>query len=159
MLKNEVKHEDAIQFMLGGKAWVNVYNSLTNNQRRFFIKAYIKPKDSINPVDGFKVLGCPVGSQEKIFLGSIINGTFIMAKDLTIEEHKKYAGNFNWIWKNLSMKNLSDEMHILHLGTCSVCGRPLEDAASLAIGIGPICLKRIHKIRDKKLLEIQLNQK
>lgn len=156
MLKNEIKHEDAIQYMLGGKAWINVFNSLTENQRRFFIKAYDPKKSHI--LDGYRVLGCPIGSQNKIFLGSIINDTFIMAKDLTIEEHKKFAGNFNWIWKNLLLKNLEPNIHILHLGNCSVCGRPLEDAESLAIGIGPVCLKRVHKIRDEKQLQKQLNQ-
>jgi hypothetical protein len=156
MLKNEIEHKNAIQFMLGGKAWVNIFNSETQNQRRFFIKAYDPKRTHI--LDGYRVLGCPIGSREKIFLGSIIAGTFIMAKDLTIEEHKKYAGNFNWVWKNLKVDNLSNEMHILHIGSCSVCGRPLEDAESLAVGIGPICLKRIHKIRDQKQLQHQLNQ-
>jgi uncharacterized protein DUF6011 len=155
MLKNEIAHDQAIEFMLGGKAWVNIFNSVTENQRRFFIKAYDPKKSTL---DGYRVLGCPTASRERIFLGSIINGTFIMAKDLTIEEDKKFAGNFNWIWKNLLMKNLEPNIHILHLGSCSVCGRPLEDAESLAIGIGPICLKRIHKIRDQKQLQIQLNQ-
>lgn len=28
-------------------------------------------------------------------------------------------------------------------GTCAVCGRPLEDAQSLARGIGPVCAKRV----------------
>lgn len=39
--------------------------------------------------------------------------------------------------------NIPEEVQVLHHGKCSVCGRPLSDAESLAWGVGPTCRQRI----------------
>ncbi|MNL91286.1 hypothetical protein D3C81_10170 [compost metagenome] len=41
---------------------------------------------------------------------------------------------------------LPNQIVVLHLGTCSRCGRKLEDAESIARGMGPICLKKTRDI-------------
>src|SRR5579872_2019540 len=143
-MKNEIKHENAIRYMLGGKAYVNIHNESTNNQRRFFILAVNNEGHTRTEVrnfilDHYKVFCCPIGEKKKIFVGFIKDGIFTMTR----LQHEEFAKNFNWIWKHLNERDLTSDIHILHLGSCSVCGRPLIDAPSLEIGIGPICLKRI----------------
>ncbi len=36
-------------------------------------------------------------------------------------------------------EKLDEQMDVMHLGNCLVCGRPLTDAESIKHGIGPVC--------------------
>jgi hypothetical protein len=42
-------------------------------------------------------------------------------------------GKFEW---------LDSHMNIMHLGNCLCCGRPLTDANSIKLGLGPICASK-----------------
>lgn len=153
-MKNEIKHENALRYMLGGRAYVNISNEISQQQRRFFILAVNEqgktPKEvKVFVLDRYKVFIDPIGDKRK-FLGNIREDRFTPDSSLKINSPKiyEYATNFNFIWKNLHNRELPTIYHILHLGNCSVCGRPLVDAPSLEIGIGPICLKRIQSFQN-----------
>lgn len=148
-MKNEIQHKNAIQYMLGGKAYVNIYNSESQNQRRFFILSVNQQGKTKKEISNYIHYQYKVfyddTRKKKVFLGTIELNEIFNRWPTGNEPQEEYARNFKWIWHNLQLKTLPINIHILHLGTCSVCGRPLVDAPSLAIGIGPICLKRISK--------------
>lgn len=160
-MKNEIQHKDAIRYMLGGKAYVNIYNDETKNQRRFFILSVNQQGKTRKEVSlsnyihyQYKVFAIPTIGANKLFLGTIeLNLMFNRWPDAN-ETIAEYQRNFKWVWHNLQLGTLQSNVSILHLGTCSVCGRPLIDAPSLAIGIGPICLKRIQSFKNNNNNEI-----
>jgi hypothetical protein len=49
-----------------------------------------------------------------------------------------------WLLRNLEQNNIdriNAQSEIFHTGQCLKCGRPLTDAESIEIGLGPICRK------------------
>lgn len=160
-MQNEIAHDKALEFLLGGKCTTTVYNDSTTNQRRFFILGFTAQNtmvafDPIKPIAYYKVFYVqPTKIRDiKKYIGRIIpdNG-YELYKFEILNKNVSEARNFNWLWKNICERTLTTDIHILHLGTCSVCGRPLTDAESLITGIGPICMKRI--INRKKKNKVQ----
>ncbi len=158
MLKNEIVQKWAKDYILGGKAMINFYNEQTKVSKKFTVYAdYGLTKDSTfqqnaaaerarKTHDRSKILGFKVFSTEghpkKEYVGYIrLDGIFsnVIRNNTPTELSRQFA----FVWNHLQNLTLPAEYHILHMGSCSVCSRPLTDTDSILRGIGPICLKRM----------------
>lgn len=50
---------------------------------------------------------------------------------------------FQWVWRQLMMGNMPENLEIWHAGCCGRCGRELTDPTSIQSGFGPECRKFI----------------
>lgn len=132
-MENRILQQHAIAYITGGKALVIFHNIRTGNQAKFrVIKSDVNSRGNfihfvhdLNPRRG------------RSYMGMITkhNNFVLQNKDEDTRESKIFA----WVWSKLQAQELPDYIHILHEGHCSVCSRPLTDAKSLELGIGPIC--------------------
>jgi hypothetical protein len=75
-------------------------------------------------------------------LGSYYNGCLTNKKQLV---NTPAADAICWVLRQVERQDydkLNANVELMHLGKCLVCGRPLTDAESIEIGIGPVCRKR-----------------
>lgn len=78
-------------------------------------------------------------------LGSFIDGKIINKKQEVITETAKAIG---WVLRQVQQNKfdkLEEGVDVLHFGSCIVCGRPLTDADSIELGVGPVCRKKSSK--------------
>lgn len=148
-MKNEISHDKAFEFMIAGNCHVVIYNSETSNQRRFIIKArYVEPRTKYEKVDKHKmenIMCYYIYDMDKKkhdnYLGTI-NKEIMKFFDKGTKD-QELSRNFAWVWTHVIEHNLPSTVHIMHLGQCSFCGRPLKDAFSLERGIGPVCFNSL----------------
>lgn len=72
---------------------------------------------------------------EDPYLGKIVDGKFVRARDCTEDEASKIA-------EMVSDPMKTAESYGLRSGNCCLCNRPLTNKESLARGIGPICAEK-----------------
>lgn len=73
--------------------------------------------------------------------GHYFNGQITKKGQPTIETETL---GIEWLLRNLEQNNMNkinNQSEIFHTGTCLKCGRPLTDAGSIEIGLGPVCRK------------------
>ena len=156
-MKNEIQLQYAKDYILGGKAHVVIYNEDTKEQRRFIIYAewkkdpdhpYRAPEKKRENIEYWKVFD--MDSKPRSFLGKLILSSIVgdvvfwPEKIKGTNDYKPLAKNFQYVWKGILAQDLTTNYHILHLGSCSICGRPLTEAESLYRGIGPKCWKDMY---------------
>jgi hypothetical protein len=74
------------------------------------------------------------------YLGYFRDG-FLLKKGGVVVETESAKG-IAWILKNILGKNIDAvdaQADIFHMGKCAKCGKPLTDATSIEIGVGPVC--------------------
>ncbi len=135
MKQGILKHENALNFILGGNSTVTFLN--TQSQNRFTFKV-TKPKDK--DVYFVSVL---TGPDTYTFLGSIFNNNFKSSKKSTIQESAQSSQVFNFVFNKLKTKNLPEVIEIYHEGKCGRCGRQLTVPESIVSGFGSECVKKI----------------
>lgn len=156
MSTNIVPHVYVKDFLLGGKCKTTIHNTETDNQIRLAIYAqYINdsvPKRYDNII-AWRVFEIPTVKQvidrnwtkkERLKFLGLIDKDMVFKPDAYAEIFET-ARRFSWLWKQVVDYTIPPSLNILHLGSCAVCGRPLEDAISLERGIGPICYDHIIK--------------
>lgn len=130
-MENELLPEHALEYMLGGNAILILVSENTDKCFRYRIKQ--KSPDlyyvSIYPSGEY------IGFIRRDFSGDL---TYAPKGD-TAEDIQA----FRWTFVRLLQKKIPKELHLLHTGICSVCSRPLTDAESLELGIGPVCRKKL----------------
>lgn len=137
MTQNTITHEDAITYMLSGKATVGLHSEKTGNtfwyyvgkgqgQPRWNVYMHYDTKESDRYL--FRIY------DKDTLLKGPVHPTWSPLK-------MEYANAFLYTWKYLQINDLDKRVLILHRGTCGRCGRPLKDAESLKKGIGPECRK------------------
>ena len=134
MKVGQISHEKAIDFILGGKAFVTFQNPTTGN--RFTYKVV---KHKLDDVYFVNVLTGPDTYQ---FLGSIKNYTFKHSKKSKISVDSKSVIVFDYVIHHLGMGTLNASIEIFHDGRCGKCGRQLTDPISVETGLGPHCRKK-----------------
>lgn len=150
MIKNEILQQWAEDYIIGGKAMVVFHNDQTKVSKRFVVYAHYgddwaakvaaQQKDR-SKIKYFKVFSLDTGPKKE-FVGNIpLDHIFINAKKNNCPT--ELSRQFAFVWNHLKNRTLPTEYHILHMGSCSVCNRPLTDPDSILRGIGPICLSRI----------------
>jgi len=142
-----IKHELALNFILGGKSFVTFLNTKTDN--RFTFKVVKHKKDDIYFVN---VL---TGPDVYTFVGSIRNGVYKHSPKSHISNEAQSVKVFNYILNKLSTNNLPDFIEIYHDGKCGKCGRQLTVPDSIETGFGPECAKSLSK---QTLRDITINK-
>lgn len=132
-----IKHELALNFILGGKSFVTFLNTKTNN--RFTFKVIKHKKDDIFFVN---VL---TGPDIYTFIGTIKENQYKHSKKSDISIDAQSVKVFNYIISKLQTNNLPDFIEIYHDGKCGKCGKRLTVPSSIESGFGPDCIKRIKK--------------
>jgi hypothetical protein len=73
------------------------------------------------------------------YLGHYKNGTIVRKGS---EVTTPSATAIGWLLRNIEKSNIEvvdRGVEIMHIGKCIKCGKPLTDANSIEIGLGPIC--------------------
>ena len=163
MIKNELLQEWAEHYILGGNAMVVFLSDAKDDKpqvsKRFRVVAdygddwRAKSEKDRSKIIYWKVFSLDT-SPKKEFVGKILPSHIF-------ENHTKFIGgssqptelsrNFAFVWNHIKNRTLPKEYHILHLGSCSVCSRPLTDPESIRKGIGPICEARIGQFTNLPL--------
>ena len=136
-MKNEVKY-NVLDFILGGKSDFTIFQEpdiqvkyrVVSNDNGTVWFVYTETKDSK------KV------SYQGYFTKSIPY-SFKVGKKPNIELNTKAIKGLMWVLNHAN--SLPNTEQILHHGQCSMCGRQLKDAESLASGLGPICRKKARR--------------
>ncbi len=133
-----IKHDIALDFILGGKSFVTFLNKKTDN--RFTFKVVKHKKDDIYFVN---VL---TGPDIYTFIGTIRENRYnhsIKKSNISIDSQSVKV--FNYILSKLQSNNLPDFIEIYHDGRCGKCGKRLTVPTSIESGFGPDCIKYIKK--------------
>ena len=133
-MENEVRY-NVLDFILGGKSDFTIYQE-PNIQVKYRVVAN----------DTKTVWFIYTESDERKLT---YQGYFTKAIPYSLKIGKKSVTSLNekavkgLMWVLNHANNLPDKVHILHHGHCSMCGRQLTDAESLASGLGPICRRKV----------------
>jgi hypothetical protein len=134
MKVGQLSHDKAIDFILGGKAFVTFQNPVTGN--RFTYKVVKHRTDDIYFVH---VLTSP---DFYLFLGTIRNFIYRRSTKSKINRDAKSSIVFDYVFLHLGIGSLGDRVEIFHDGRCGRCGRQLTDPISVETGLGPYCRKK-----------------
>lgn len=134
-MQGRISIEYAERFITAGKAQVMFWNTETNNKFWFTVH---EMRDSLYAVNWIVKDSLPnyIGHINTRHVGAQFHRT---AKGIWNEPKSHAADVFAFMWKRIRELNVPEQVHILHLGKCGVCGRPLTDPVSIEVGIGPIC--------------------
>jgi len=142
-----IKHELALQFILGGKSFVTFLNTKTDN--RFTFKVTKHKRDDIYFVN---VL---TGPGSYTFIGTIKDYIYRHSKKSHIPSDDQSVKVFQYMINKLNQNDLPEFIEIYHDGKCGKCRRQLTVPQSISTGIGPECLKNLDKQTRRN---IKLNQ-
>lgn len=129
--KNIVKPENLINFLLGGNCLFTVKSNYT--QKHFTFKVKKNKDDSI-----YKVYH---GVKFDRYAGFISSNGFKRYNPQKIATEQQAA--FEWLWRNITIKEQLKKVTIYHHGKCGKCGRRLTDPTSIEIALGPECRKEL----------------
>jgi len=126
------------QFTLAGKSIFTVVSSATGN--RFTFKVSKGKKEGAPHF--VSVLTGTDNENDYTFLGSIFSETeYRHGFRSTITPEAPSAKAFGWLWSKID--NLPESVEFLHAGKCCRCARTLTTPESIALGIGPECIKKM----------------
>lgn len=134
MKVGQLSHDKAIDFILGGKAFVTFQNPDTTN--RYTYKILKHKTDDIYFVH---VLTSP---DTYIFIGTILNHIFRHSKKSKLGKDARSVIVFDYVFYHLTTVTLNKNIEIFHDGRCGKCGRQLTDPISVETGLGPYCRKK-----------------
>lgn len=128
-----MSHEDALKYIMGGKAGFTILNIKTGKQFSYttYAKKYVHYVFYCGEYIGY------ISKKSKVFAESMVD-----LKNL-LSPKDQSALQFKWIWDRLNESKLPNTIQFYHHGTCSVCGKPLTDPESIKRGMGNICASRI----------------
>jgi len=137
MKSHQIKHTDAVEFILAGKSLFTLLNSKSGNRFTFKVK-----KHKVDDVYFVSVLTNPDVYQ---FLGIIKNQKFTHSKSSKISKDAQSFRVFDYVFFNLCKGTLPEFIEIWHEGKCGKCGRTLTVPLSIETGFGPECQKRLNR--------------
>ena len=135
MKVGQIPNDKAVQFILGGKAFVTFLNPESGN--RFTYKVVKHKTDDIYFVH---VLTSP---EIYKYIGVILNHNFQHTRKASIAKDAKSVLVFDYVFGNLAWGTLDSRIEIYHDGKCGKCGRQLTTPESVQNGFGPECIKKI----------------
>jgi hypothetical protein len=134
MKVGQISHEKAIDFILGGKAFVTFQNPSSGNRYTYKV---VKHK-----LDDIYFVNVLTGPDTYQFVGSIKNYVFRHSKNSKIALDSRSVVVFDYVIWHLGMGTLNTSIEIFHDGRCGKCGRQLTDPISVETGLGPHCRKK-----------------
>lgn len=134
-------------FLLGGKCETTITSNKTGKQYTY----YLEKSDKDNEMYFLHVM-----YEYKKYQYA---GLLIVKKDGVkfkrgtrgkLTEDSNSVKAIVWVLNRAVQDKSMDKVKIYHLGRCGVCGRELTDQESIERGIGPVCLRRVQKMRIGK---------
>lgn len=117
------------------------------NGAPFTVKSLKTQKDytfyvAQKPFNGHNYLHVSVETQYMDFqyLGYYRDGHILRKGGVVVESPS--AAAISWLLRQVLSKKvevLRENVNVYHMGSCAKCGRPLTDAKSIELGIGPKC--------------------
>jgi len=136
-----IQQQDALNFLLSGKAIVTFRNDKTSN--RFTYRIVKKQYHGKRPLYFVSVLTSPKMYQ---FLGTIFDGvTYVHGKKSKISRNAQSAKVFSFVFNQLTLRKLDYRISIHHEGKCGRCGRSLTTPESIKAGYGPFCIDALSR--------------
>jgi len=134
-------------FIFGGNASFQVSND-KGDTYTFNIKAHKTDKE----VFFVRVKKDAEGTYSSTYAGyyNAKYGSKLIKGQRGIAQNTKVIKVFQWAVKQIITETpLPEGYEISHIGRCGCCGRPLTDALSKDLGLGPVCLKNV-KLDDRQ---------
>lgn len=167
---HKLKNEDALAFMLGGRARFTLKSLETSVDFSFEIQDQkIKQgnKRVNNPNLKFVSLFIGAGTQVKgrayAYFGYIVKTT--NGWSYRDSPKSKFSNNletgivgFKFVFQRLLNGAALPKLEIWHEGICACCGRALKLSESIELGWGPVCLGRRVELRKKLEEEVELRR-
>lgn len=136
-MRNEVKY-NILDFILGGKSDFTIFQ-----EPDIQVKYRIVSSDNGNV---WFIYTQTKGSKKISYQGYFTKSvpyTFKESKNTIEEVNTRAIKGLMWVLNHAN--SLPSTVHVLHHGKCSMCGRQLKDADSLASGLGPVCRKKARR--------------
>lgn len=136
-MRNEVKY-NILDFILGGKSDFTIFQ-----EPDIQVKYRIVSSDNGNV---WFIYTQTKGSKKVSYQGYFTKSvpyTFKESKNTIEEVNTRAIKGLMWVLNHAN--SLPSTVHVLHHGKCSICGRQLKDADSLASGLGPVCRKKARR--------------
>lgn len=138
--------QDALTYILSGKGTITVRSVKTGT--RFTYRLRLKEGD--NPgTRGHVVFVSLLTGQDNNTSYSYL-GQFFTNQQVYFHGRKSKIGHdapaakaFDWVFKQLTRKQLPTQLEVWHEGICGRCGRKLTVPESVKQGFGPECVQRI----------------
>jgi hypothetical protein len=130
--------DQALQFILAGKATFTVKSEATGEHLTFQVRNWKKAKHgtlhfvSVRTGNDFASIGA-VRDRNSFSLGN--------RADLPYDD--KRVRGFRYVFEHLQNNRIPPKCEIWHEGTCGRCGRALTHPDSIASGIGPECASKM----------------
>lgn len=137
---NEISHEDALAFILGGKAQFTVSTDEPKNKSLDHISLRVNKNDKVFP--WYWTVWYGNERIARITLKSTGYVVEVIRQQCITDMHRVAAETVVYLIGSLQAGSTHNKVHIFHHGLCSVCSRPLTDPESIRTGIGPVCKKR-----------------
>lgn len=130
--------EDAVEFILAGKAKITLRSEKTGHHYTYKIRA--------GDAEGrWFVSRLTAGTQYR-YLGTIFEDGFRATRE---SEHyrlkwlRESFEAFDWFWRRLNVdRAIPRGVTLFHAGRCAACGVELTDPVSIKRGFGPECAKK-----------------
>lgn len=137
-MKGQISAENALEYLLAGKATVTLVSKSTGT--RFTYR--IARKDQTQP-HFVRLLTGPDNTRSYSYMGRIDKGQYIHdRKNRAGREDSPAAKGFRYVLYKLLAREfdtVNAQVEIWHEGKCGRCGRKLTVPESIATGIGPVC--------------------
>lgn len=135
--------DDALTFMLAGKATVTLRSVRTEKRFTFKIKQ-AKERGTKNPIDGLFFVALMNGPDNETnfqYMGTIRNNVYELGRKSHLTTTAPSHVAFDWFWKNMRFDDCFKLVELWHEGRCGKCNRKLTVPESIERGIGPECAK------------------
>lgn len=131
-------HQAAIDFMLGGNAYLTLRSLKTQTRYTYRVK---KARD--RNLWFVSTLFGPSNTSEYAYVGTISEGTFRLTVKSRFNHDSPQAQAFAWAWAFLNAhQRVPTTLELWHEGRCGCCGRKLTVPESIEAGFGPECIKK-----------------
>lgn len=164
---HKLKNEDALAFLLGGRARFTLKSLETSVDFSFEIKNQ-KVKQGNKKVDNpnlkfvflFIGAGTQVRGSEYGYFGYIVktrNGWEYRDSPKSAFSNNLERGivGFKFVFQKLLNGAALPKLEIWHQGICACCGRALKLSESIELGWGPVCLGRRVELRAQLEREVE----
>lgn len=133
------------RFLYAGKSSFTVLNPARKTKYKFRV---VHPDDK-EPEWGFFVYAWMDRENGYKYLGRV-NGRneFFTTAGCKFDQNGVEKMAFEYVHAN--RMSVPDRIEVWHHGRCGVCGRALEHPDSIAIGIGPICMKGMKSTNNRQ---------
>jgi hypothetical protein len=134
--------KQALNFILGGKAFVTLVSQTSGNRYTYKITEADKRNPNDAPVYFVSLLNGPDNWSNYAYIGMIKNNLFAWTgKSKVSQEAPSFIG-FDFCFKTLVAGNMRG-FEVWHEGKCGRCGRKLTVPESIACGFGPECIGKV----------------